>query len=276
MIRARFKPLRKKKIMNKKVLPLIIVLIAIVAFLAGRYSSTVKVNITNTADTKTQQVTPTTAAAKPAQTVTIDQVKGLFKDGNITFGDVNKKVLFVEVSDPSCPYCQVAAGKNPKLNAQVGDRFKLVSDGGTYVAPVPEIRKLVESGKAGFAWVYYPGHANGEMAMKALYCAFDEGKFWQVHDKLNTAEGYDLINNQVKNDKTKAGLLVNLLKSAMDADKLTACLNGGKYDSRPTEDSAVGKSLGVSGTPMFIVNTSIFAGAYSYKDMESVVTNLLK
>lgn len=258
--------------MNKKVLPLIIVLIAVVAFLAGRYSSTVKVNITNTADTKTQQVIPTTAAAKLAQVVTLDQVKGLFKEGNIFFGDTSKKVLFVEVSDPSCPYCQIASGKNTTLNT---GQFKLVSDGGTYVAPVPEMRKLVESGKAGYAWIYYPGHGAGEMATKALYCAFDEGKFWQVHDKLNTAEGYDLINNQVKNDKTKANLLTDFLKSAMDSTKLNACLTSGKYDNRPTEDSAVGKSLGVSGTPMFIVNTSVFAGAYSYKDMETTVNGFL-
>jgi protein-disulfide isomerase len=262
--------------MNKKVLPLIIVLIAIVAFLAGHFSSNFELISKDKTQTGNTTATPTAAAAKPSQTVTLDQVKGLFKQGNIFFGDANKKVLFVEVSDPSCPYCQVAAGKNPTLNAQIGDRFKLVSDGGTYLAPVPEMRKLVESGKAGFAWVYYPGHANGEMAMKALYCAFDEGKFWQVHDKLNTAEGYDLINNQVKNDKTKADLLVSFLKSAMDSTKLNACLTGGKYDNRPTEDSTVGKALGVSGTPMFIVNTSVFAGAYSYKDMESVVTGLLK
>lgn len=263
--------------MNKKALPIIIVLIAIASFLAGRYSNNFEVvNKNKVAGSQTSQVTPSVAVKPEQPKVTLDQVKSLFKEGNIVFGKADQKVLFVEVSDPSCPYCQVAAGKNPKLNAQIGERFKLVSDGGTYVAPVPEMRKLVESGKAGYAWVYYPGHGNGEMAAKALYCAFDEGKFWQVHDKLNTAEGYDLINNQVKNDKTKANLLVDFLKSAMDENKLKTCLESGKYDNRPAEDTAVGRSLNVSGTPMFIVNTTIFGGAYSYKDMESVVTNLLK
>lgn len=262
--------------MNKKALPIIVVLIAIASFLAGRYSNKFElVDKTKTTNNGTAQVTAT-PAAKPVSALSLDQVKSLFKEGNIFFGDASKKLLFVEVSDPSCPYCQVAAGKNPSLNAQIGPQFKLVSDGGTYVAPVPEMRKLVESGKAGYAWVYYPGHGNGEMATKALYCAFDEGKFWQVHDLLNTSGGYDLINNQVKNDKTKANLLVNFLKSAIDTNKLTACLNSGKYDSRPSADMAVGKSLGVSGTPMFVVNTTIFGGAYSYKDMESVVNNLLQ
>jgi protein-disulfide isomerase len=262
--------------MNKKALPIVIVLLAIAAFLAGRYSNNFElVNKAQKTTDNNPQAT-TTPAPKPAATVTLDQVKALFKEGNIFFGDANKKVLFVEVSDPSCPYCQVAAGKNPTLNAQIGPQFKLVSDGGTYVAPVPEMRKLVESGKAGYAWVYYPGHGNGEMATKALYCAFDNGKFWQVHDLLNSSAGYDLINNQVKNDKTKASLLVNFLKSAIDANKLTACLNGGKFDSRPASDMAVGKSLGVSGTPMFIINTTIKAGAYSYTDMQTTVDDLLK
>jgi protein-disulfide isomerase len=262
--------------MNKKALPIIIALLAVASFLAGRYSNKFElVDKTKTTGGGTAQVT-TTPAPQAAQTVTLDQVKGLFKQGNIFFGKADQKVLFVEVSDPSCPYCQVAAGKNPTLNAQIGERFKLVSDGGTYVAPVPEMRKLVESGKAGYVWLYYSGHGNGEMATKALYCAFDEGKFWQVHDLLNTAAGYDLINNQVKNDKTKANLMVNFLKSAVDSNKLSACLTGSKYDSRPASDMAIGKSLGVSGTPMFIVNTTLFGGAYSYTDMKSTVDNLLK
>lgn len=263
--------------MNKKALPLIIILIAIAAFLAGRYSANFElVNKSKVAGSQTSPATPSPAARPEQPTVTMDQVKGLFKEGNIIFGDVGKKVLFVEISDPSCPYCQIAAGKNPKLNAQAGDRFKLTSDGGTYVAPVPEMRKLVDSGKAGYVWIYYPGHGNGEMGMKALYCAYDEGKFWPVHDKLMTAEGYDLMNNQVKNDKTKADLLVNFLKGAIDSGKLTACLESGKYDSRPADDTTMGRSLGVSGTPMFFINTTLYAGAYSYKDMESAVNNLLK
>lgn len=260
--------------MNKKVLPLILVLIAVVSFLAGRFSNEFQITKKGTEGTTT---TPTPSAVTTTQPkITLDQIKALFKEGNIFFGSADKKVLFVEVSDPSCPYCQIAAGKNGKLNAQAGDRFKLVADGGTYVAPVPEMRKLVEQGKAGYAWVYYPGHGAGEMATKALYCAFDEGKFWQVHDKLNTAEGYDLINNQVKNDKSQTDLLVNFLKGAIDSGKLSACLEAGKYDNRPADDTNTGKSLGVSGTPMFLVNTQTFPGAYSYKDMESVVTNLLK
>jgi hypothetical protein len=75
--------------------------------------------------------------------VKLSQIKELWGKDLIKFGDANKKLLLVEVGDPSCPFCHVAGGKNPELNKQVGDRFKLVTDGGTYVAPVPEMKKLV-------------------------------------------------------------------------------------------------------------------------------------
>jgi len=211
-----------------------------------------------------------------AVSVSLDDIKGVFKKNVIKFGDENSKVLFVEVADPSCPYCHIAGGLNPELNAQAGDRFKLVKDGGTYVAPVIEMRKLVDAGKAAFAWIYSPGHGNGEMGTKALYCAYEKGKFWEVHDALMTNKGYDLLNNTVKNDKAKSNELVQFLASVIDSKFLKECLDSGKYDSRLQEDIALAQSLGVRGTPGFFVNDRNFAGAYSYKDMESVVNEALK
>jgi hypothetical protein len=95
------------------------------------------------------------AAAQPV--VTLDQVKALFTSKNLVFGNKNSKVLFVEFSDPSCPYCQIAAGKNPSLNKQAGNQFLMVQDGGTYLPPVPEMKKLVDAGKAGYVWLYANG-----------------------------------------------------------------------------------------------------------------------
>jgi protein-disulfide isomerase len=229
----------------------------------------------------TSKATPTTAAqaqqgqqAKP--NVTIDQIKKLYGMDLVKFGDDKRKVLFVDISDPSCPYCHVAAGKNPELNKQIGDRFKLVADGGTYVAPVPEMKKLVDQGKASYVFIYTPGHGNGEMGARALYCANEKGKYWEVHDLLFTNKGYELMNNTVKNDKTKAGDLADLLKSAVSASDMKSCMESDKYDKRLTADTSTAGGLGVSGTPALFVNATLFAGAYSYKDMESAVTAALK
>ena len=257
---------------------ILVILLTAASFLIGRLSAQVeylKGGGANAAATPT--AAPQQQQAPQAPAVTLDQIKALVDSKkNIAFGDKNKKLVFVEFSDPSCPYCHIAGGKNPELNKQVGSQFTLVADGGTYVAPVPEMKKLVDQGKAAFVWLYANGHGNGEMATKALYCAYEKGKFWPVHDKLMTKEGYDLINNTVKNDKANSGLLAEFLKSEMNANDLKNCLEGGKYDGRTSEDQSLAQSMGFSGTPHFFVNTQPFVGAYSFKDMQSAVDAGLK
>lgn len=216
------------------------------------------------------------AAQQPAQpTITLNQVKDAFNKSAIKFGDANNKLVILEISDPSCPFCAIAAGQNGELNKQVGSRFTLVSDGGTYVAPVPEIQKLVSSKKASFAYIYTPGHGNGEMGMKALYCAFENGKFWQVHDMLMNSQGYDLMNNTIKNDKTKSQEVANFLQSAIDSSFMKQCLDSGKYDGRLQQDTTLATGIGVSGTPGFFLNATQFNGAYNFSDMESAVKAVL-
>jgi protein-disulfide isomerase len=220
--------------------------------------------------------TPTTVEQPVNPTVTIDQVRSLFNDQNIAFGDKNSKVLFVEFSDPSCPFCHVAAGKNPELNKQMGAQFILKADGGSYVAPVVEIKKLVDAGKAGFVWLYANGHGNGELATVATYCAKEKGKFWEVHDLLMSAKGYEMINTTVKNDKTKSGVLAEFLNSAVKSADMKACIDSGKYDSRIAQDMATATQFGFGGTPYFLVNTTPFSGAYSFVDMQNAVDLALK
>ena len=212
---------------------------------------------------------PTNPGAPSA--VTQDQIKALFTDKNITFGKKDSKVLFVEFSDPSCPFCQLVAGKNGALNTKMGPQFTMVKDGGTYIAPVPEMKKMVDSGKAGFAWFYANGHGNGEMGAKSLYCAKEKGKFWEAHDLLMTEAGYNLLNNDIKNDKARSGDLANFLKSAVNTNDMKSCLDSGKYDSRLAEDMALAQQYGFKGTPDFFVNTTNFPGAVSFKDMQSAV-----
>lgn len=182
------------------------------------------------------------------------------------------KVTFVEFSDPSCPYCHIAGGKNAALNTSAG--FTLVADGGTYVAPVPEFKKLVDEGKASYMWFYTNGHGNGEVGTLAMYCAQEQGKFWEMHDFLYSPDGYTLVNDVVKNDKTKSGDLVNAMKgkvSGVNLDNIKSCIDSGKFNDRIAQDQAKGAEYGVSGTPGFFVNETNFAGAYSYTDMQSAV-----
>ncbi len=218
---------------------------------------------------------PVAQQAPQQATVTIAQVKDAFNKAQIKFGDASKKLVILEIADPSCPYCAIAVGQNPELNKQAGSRFTLVSDGGTYQAPVPEIEKLVKNGSASFAYIYTPGHGNGEMGTKAMYCAFEQGKFWEVHDLIMGAKGYDLMNNTVKNDKTKSGDMATFLSSVIDPGFMKSCLESTKYDSRLKDDPVIATSIGVSGTPGFFINATPFAGAYNFTDMQSAVKTAL-
>lgn len=260
----------KKSSFFEKFVPVLIIISFILAFVVGVLWQKVS-NLE-----KGSKTTDTTQEEEPSVTVDISQIKDLFKKDLVKFGDSGKKVLFVEVSDPSCPYCHIASGLNSELNKQSGAQFTLVKDGGSYVAPVPEIKKLVDEGKASYVWLYYNGHGNGELASKALYCAYEKGKFWEAHDLLMTSKGYSLINDTIKNDKTQTGKLADFLKSAVTPSEMKSCLDSGKYDDRLAKDMEIGASLGVTGTPGFFVNENNFAGAYSYSEMESLVTSALK
>lgn len=213
---------------------------------------------------------------EPDITITSEQIASLFDAGNITFGDKNSKVVFVEFSDPSCPYCHAAGGHNPELNMQMGSQFIMTANGGSYVPPVIEMKKLVDEGKAAFVWLYNNGHGNGELATQALYCAHEKGQFWPAHDKLMTSEGYTLINDIVKNDKAKLPQLLSFLEGIVDTNSIKSCMESGKYDTRPAKDQTIASSFGSSGTPGFFINTTGYSGAYSYTDMKSVVDAALQ
>ncbi len=244
--------------MQSKIIRGIIVLsLVIAAFFTGKLS---RERTTPAAQPKNQQ----------GPRITMETVRALFSADAIVLGDPKAKLLLVEVADTSCPYCQIAAGKNPSLNAQY-PQFKLVSQGGTYDPPVEEFKKLVDAGKAAFVWMYYPGHGNGQMGAKALYCANEKGKFWEAHDLLMSEKGYEMQNSTVENDKTKSGILAAFLTPAVDPSFLTACLDSGKYDAQLTKDTQRAADLGVGGTPGFFINTTSFPGAYNFTDMKSAV-----
>lgn len=216
------------------------------------------------------------APQQPAQEVSLDTVKSMFSKDYISFGDADRDILFVEISDPSCPYCHIAAGQNPELSKQASPQFQYVSDGGTYRPPLTEMRKLVDEGKASYVTIFGNGHGNGFLTMEALYCANEQGKFWEAHDKAMSNEGYTVINEQVQNDRAKIPDLVAFLAdSVKDKDGLTKCLEDGKYTETIKRDEGMGASLAFQGTPHFIVNTKIFGGAQNYDAIEPAVEELL-
>jgi protein-disulfide isomerase len=257
-----------KRNLFDRFVPVLLVATIALAFVVGvlwqRVNSIEKGGTATTATTTTQA-----QGAEPIAELTDDQLKDAFDKAIIKFGKNDAKNVFIEVADPSCPFCHIAGGNNPELAGEVGDRFKYKSAGGSYIPPVPEMKKLLDSGKASYAFFYKNGHGNGEMGTKALYCAFEQGKYWEAHDKLYSNAGYKLLNETVRNDKAKSQDLSDFLKGAVDAEILKICLDSGKFDQRLSEDESLSGSIGITGTPGFYINTKNFAGAYGWEDMKA-------
>lgn len=253
---------------------LLVILLVVGAYFLGVYKTKTEYlekGVTAAAAPGAQQAAP---APKPIDMAKVD---ALFADNsNLVFGNKDSKLKFVEFSDTSCPFCHVAAGLNPTLSTQMNPRFTPVADGGTYVPPVQEIKKLVDEGKAAMVWLYTPGHGNGELGTLALYCANEQGKFWEAHDKLMDKDGYALANDKVKNDRTKTGEVATFLKGVLDSGKLKSCMDSKKYEARVTGDPQIASSFGYGATPTFFINDKVVEGAASWTDsFKSVVDPLL-
>src|SRR3989344_6730684 len=131
--------------MNEKTTPLLAVLLIVAAFAIGSMGTKIQLLQRGSGSLPAPVAVQQPSAAQPSQptqptapAVSLDKIKPLFADGYMHFGDASKKVLFVEISDPSCPFCHIASGLNPELNKQSGGQFLMKADGGTYVPPVPE------------------------------------------------------------------------------------------------------------------------------------------
>lgn len=256
---------------------LMVILLVVGAYFLGVYKTKSEMLVSGATNTVAQVAGTESAQAPVAKPVEIDKVNALFADeANIVLGNRDAKLKFVEFSDTSCPFCHVAGGLNSELSVQMNPRFATVKEGGTYVPPVLEIRKLVEEGKAALTWFYTPGHGNGELGTLALYCANEQGKFWEAHDKLMNNEGYALVNEKVKNDRTKFAELASFLKSAVDSNKLKSCLDSKKFESRIASDPKIASSFGYGATPTFFINDKVVEGAASWTDsFASIVEPLL-
>lgn len=78
-------------------------------------------------------------------------------------GSVNAAVKIIEYTDFECPYCNMAFPTIEALLAKYGDKISL------------EYRSFPLS-----------FHADAQKAAEAALCAGEQGKFWEMHDKMFT------------------------------------------------------------------------------------------
>ncbi len=137
-----------------------------------------------------------------------------------SFGPKDAKVVLVEYSDFQCPYCSRAAKTVEQLRADYKDKIRFV-----------------------FHQFPLSFHKNAYNAATAALEAKAQGKFWELHDLM--------FANQRALERPK--LEEYAKQVGMDVDKLKKALDSKAYDKQIQADLALGKEVGVRGTPtMFI------------------------
>ena len=158
-------------------------------------------------------------------------------------GKADAAVTLVEYSDFQCPFCLRVMPTLKQLRAKYGDKIRVV-------------------------WKDFPLtqiHPQAFVAAQAGNCAREQGKFWELHDKMFGNQSA-LQPDALKKYAADAGL---------DAAKFNQCLDSSKYEARVQEALSAGGRLGITSTPTVFVNGRIISGAQPIEVFQSVIDDEL-
>lgn len=162
-------------------------------------------------------------------------------------------VMVVEFSDYQCPYC-----------ARVQQT-------------VQQLMQKYEN-QVGFAYKHLPlpFHQEADEAANAAECAKDQGKFEAMHKLL-----FANPQNQLVDDLKQYGRDVEI----QDLAKYDKCVDEGTYNQRVQDSIANARSLGINGTPGFVVGLynpetstvegTVISGAMPYELFEQEIEKYL-
>jgi len=173
------------------------------------------------------------------------RVANISGDDDPARGPENAPVTIVEFSDFQCPFCKAFLAQTlPLILANYGERIRFVYRD----FPIPTI------------------HPQAIQAAEAAQCAFEQGRFWEYHDRL--------FQNQSTLDASS--LKVHAKALGLDGSKFNQCLDSGKYAGEVQKDLEDGRSYGVTGTPTFFINGRKILGAQPYPTFQRVIEEELR
>jgi protein-disulfide isomerase len=179
------------------------------------------------------------AAAAPAEPA----VQNIEIGNAPVMGPKNAPITIVAFSDFECPFCGRV---------------------------IPTLKQLEQDYKGKIRVAFknspLPFHANAKPAALAALAANEQGKFWEMHDKL-FANQKALDRASLEKYAQEIGLNMNQFKAALDSNKFEAQLNA---------DMAESSRVGVNGTPSFFINGRSVVGAQPVDAFKRVIDEELK
>jgi protein-disulfide isomerase len=166
-----------------------------------------------------------------------------------TLGNPDAKVVIVEFTDYQCPFCARHATQTlPALKQEwvdSGRAFYILKD-----LPLDSI------------------HAQARRASVAARCAGEQDNYWGMHDLLFRRQGE--WSGSADADTLFTGFATAL---ALDTAAFGSCLASGKYDAAIEANVQEAFSLGISGTPFYIVQGfPVISGAQPLDVFNQVLT----
>ena len=209
---------------------------AVVGFAVGYSVNQAKDGATPSADTGSKTA-PTQAAAKPGAEPDTD----IFKvpvGGSFAKGPADALVTIVVFSDFQCPFC------------------------GRVVPTLHQIEKAYGGDvRVAFKHQPLPFHREAPLASEYALAAGEQGKFWEMHDKLfenQKALSQDDLDRYVK-------------ELGLDLDKVKAYVESGRGKKIIQEDQALARQVGANGTPAFFINGVNLVGAQPFEKFKEVI-----
>lgn len=164
-----------------------------------------------------------------------------YSAGTLRIGNQNAAVSIVEFSDFQCPYCKLAAADIKALRKEYGESIS-------------------------WTFRHVPLHGASRAAAAAAECAARYGAFEQMHDRLfELADSIGL--RSWSSFARESGI--------RDTVEFGRCMIGSAADSAITRDSIAASTLGIRGTPTFLINQRQVSGNVGISALRKTVQQVL-
>jgi len=176
----------------------------------------------------------------------------LIQLGSPLLGRATAPITIVEFGDFQCDRCaRFAKYTEPQINQ-------------TYI----------QTGKVNLVFKYFPNYGpDSTHAAMAAQCVNDQGKFWSYYDILFKNQGPPNFGWASKDNLKKFASQI----PGIDMQKFNSCLDGQKYMSLVQSDLALANSLGLQGTPSFVIEktdgsgSQTLPGAYPFPSFKAII-----